>query len=64
MELVQNVFPTTIWQEGDHTDFVPEKTLGLRCLTKISATCVVVDVSKYLNILTLELSMIPERPPF
>ena len=43
--------------------FVPEEQLGLRCWTKILTTCVVVDVSKYLGILTLQDSTILERPP-
>ena len=40
----QIVFPTLITQVADQTDFVQEEQLGLRCWTKISATCVVVDV--------------------
>ena len=54
MELPQNVFSTRGQQEVDPTNFVREELLGLQCLTKILATCVVEDVSKNLDILTLE----------
>ena len=53
-ELFQIVFLPLIQQMGDHTDLPQEERLDLRCLTKISAACVVVDVSKYLDILTLK----------
>ena len=49
---------------GDHTDVVQEEPPGLQGLTKIWATCVVVDVSKCLDILTLEVSAILERLSF
>ena len=64
MELAQTVFPTLIGQVGDHKDFVQEEPLDLRCLTKIWANCVVVDVSIYLGTLTWEVSVILESPPF
>ena len=41
MELFSTCLPTVIWQVGDHAE------------AKISATCVVVDVSKHLDILSL-----------
>ena len=46
---------------GDHTDFVQEEPQDLQCSTRILATCVVEDVSKYLDILTLEFSITSER---
>ena len=63
-ELPQTVLPTIIRQVGDHAEFVQEEPVDLQCLTKILATCVVEDVSTYLDILTLEFSVILERPPF
>ena len=36
------------------TDVVQEERMGLRHWTMILAICVVIDVSKYLDILTLE----------
>ena len=51
-------------QAGDRTNFVQEEPLGLRCLTKIWATCVGEDVSIYLGIQTLEFLTTLERPPF
>ena len=55
------VLPTIIQQVDDGTDFVQEGPLDLRCLTKVWATCEMEDVSKYLDILTLEASVILER---
>ena len=46
------------------TNFVREETLGLRCLTMILDTCVVEDVSIYLDTTTWELSATLEHPPF
>ena len=46
---------------GDHTNFAQEDPPDLQCSTKILATCVVEDVSTYLDILTLEASVILER---
>ena len=43
--------------EDDRTDFAQEERLGLPCWTMISAICVLVDASTYLDILTLELSI-------
>ena len=52
IELFQIVFLTIIQRVGDHTAFVQEEQLRLQCWPKISAACVVVDLSKYLDILT------------
>ena len=56
-------FKSSFPQQSDHTDFVQDEPQDLRCLTKISATCVVEDVSKYLDIPTLEFWAIWEHPP-
>ena len=58
------VFPTRARQVGDRTDFYREESLDLRCLTMLWAAYVVEEVSKYLDILTLEASGIKERPLF
>ena len=69
-ELPRTVFPTinspasgcpyTFSQlVGGQTDFAQDVPRDLRCSTKISATCVVEDVSIYLDILTLEFKSIP-----
>ena len=44
--------------------FASRGTTDLRCLTKISAVCVVVNVSKYLDIVTLKFSFFWERALF
>ena len=50
---------------GVRTHFVQWEPQSLQCLTKMLATCVVVeDVSKYLDIRTLEFSVILERLSF
>ena len=46
------------------TSFVREEPLGLRCLTKVLATCVVEDVSIHLDIQTLEFWVMLDHPPF
>ena len=53
-ELPQTVFPTRNQQVGESTKFGREEPQGLRCLSMIWATCVVEDVSIYLDSLTLE----------
>ena len=63
-ELCQNVFPSKGLQVGDHVDFFQEEPLDLQCVTMILATCVEVDVSIYLDILTLEFWANLERLPF
>ena len=50
--------------KDDHTDSVQEEQLGLPYWTMILAICVVVDESKYVDILTLEFSIICEHLPF
>ena len=49
---------------GDHTNFAQEEPQDLQCLTMHLATCVVEDVSVYLDILTSEFCAIFERPSF
>ena len=61
---VPTEFFTLSLPQGDKTDFVQEEPQGLRCLTKILATCVVEDVSEYLDILTLEASVMLKRLSF
>ena len=56
------VVPTRGLRVGVRTNFVQEPR-GLQCLTKMWATCVMEDVSKYLDILTLEFSTIWKNPP-
>ena len=53
-ELSQIAFPILVLQEGDRTDSLREERLDLPCWTMILAICALVDVSKYLDILTLE----------
>ena len=57
-KLFQIVLSTIIQQVGDHTHFVQEEPLALQYLTKIWATCVEVDVPKFLDNLILEASII------
>ena len=45
-------FPIIVQPKNDRTDFVQEERLGLPFWTMMLATCVVVDLSKYLDILT------------
>ena len=45
----------------DHTDFVQVEPQDFQCLTMSLATCVVVDVSRSLDILTWEVSAMLER---
>ena len=64
IELFGIVFPTVIRHVGDHTDFVQQEQPVLQCSTKMLATCVVEDVSKNLDILTLESFKMLERLSF
>ena len=57
------VFPTRGLRVGVRTKFVQEEPLGLRCWTKILATCVVEEVPIYVDILTLEFWAIWEHLP-
>ena len=50
----QIAFPIRHQQVGWHSNFAQEEPLGLRCLTNILATCVVENVSTYLDILALD----------
>ena len=50
-ELSQIAFPTIVLPKDDRTDFVQEERLDLPYWTMIWAICVVVDVSKHLDIL-------------
>ena len=52
------VFPTTVLLRGVHVNFVQEVPRGLRCSPRISAICVVEDVSIRLDIVTLEFGAI------
>ena len=51
MELSRIAFAITVLQKDDRTDFAQEERLDLPYWTMIWATCVLVDVSKYLDIL-------------
>ena len=53
IELSQIAFTIKVLPEVDRTDFIQEERLGLPYWTMILAICALVDVSKYLNILTL-----------
>ena len=57
----QSVFPKIFRQVSDHKDLFQKEPLDLRCWTKIWATCGAVDVSTYLGILTLEVSIMLEH---
>ena len=63
-ELSRIAFPIIVLLKDDRTDFARGERLGLPCWTLILAIWVLADVSKYLDILTLEASAILERPPF
>ena len=63
-ELSRIAFPTIVLLKDDRTDFVQEERPGLRCWTMVLATCASVDVSKYLDIPTLEFSKTSVHPPF
>ena len=54
IELPRIVFPTTILPMGVHIIFVQEVPQDLQCLHRISAICVVEDVSIRPDILTQE----------
>ena len=53
MKLSQITVPTIVVPKDDRTNFFQEEQLGLPHWAMILATCVSVDVSKYLVILTL-----------
>ena len=64
MELSRIAFLIKVLPEDDRTDFAQEERLDLTSWTKILATCAPVDVSKYLDILTLEFSTTMVQLPF
>ena len=57
-------FPITVLPKDDHTDFAQEERLGLPHWIMMLAICVLVDVSKYLDILTLEFLIMLMHLPF
>ena len=63
-ELSQIAFPIIVLQEDDRTDSFREERLGLPYWTMILAICASVNVSKNLDIPTLEFSMILVYLPF
>ena len=63
IELSQTAVPTIVLPKDDRTDFVQEERLGLPYWTMILAICAFIDVSKYLDILTLDL-FLPFLPGF
>ena len=54
-ELCQIAVPTIVLLKCNRTDFAQEEQLGLPYWTMILAICILVDVSKYLDILTSEI---------
>ena len=64
IRLFRAAFPITVKQVDDQTDFVQEERLGLPVKTKISATSVVVDVSRCQDVLTSVFSIELVRLPF
>ena len=54
-DFLKIAFPITVLPKDDRTDFAQEERLGLPYWTMIWAICASVDVSKYLDILTLEI---------
>ena len=61
--IFSNCFSQKVLPKNDHTDFAKEERLGFPYWTMILSICVVVDVSKYLDILTLEFTIICEHLP-
>ena len=64
IELSRSAFPIIVLPEDDRTDSVQGERLGLRCWPMTLAICVSVDVSKYLDILTLAFSITMVHHPF
>ena len=64
IKLSRIALPTTVMPKDDRTDSVDEGQVDLPYRTMISAICVVVDVSKYLDILTLAFSITLVHLPF
>ena len=63
-ELFRIAFLIIIRQVGDRTACAQEERLGLPCWTMILAICLLVDVSKYLDILTSEFITVMVHLPF
>ena len=63
-ELSQIALPTIVLPRDDRTDFAQEEQLDLPYWTMILAICALVDVSKYLDTLTLEFFITLTHPPF
>ena len=55
IEFSRIAFPTIVLPRNDRADFAQEERLGLLCWTMILAICVLVEVSKYLDIHTWSL---------
>ena len=64
IELSQIAFPIIVLPEDDRTDSFREERLDLPYWTMKLAICASVDVSKYLDILTLEFSITLMHLPF
>ena len=62
-ELSRIVFPIVVLPKDDRTDFAQDERLDLPYWTTIWAVCVSVDVSIYLDILTLEFAITMEHLP-
>ena len=61
--ILRIVFPITIQPMGDHINFFQDVPRDLQCLPMSLAICVVEDISKRLDILTLEFWPIWWYPP-
>ena len=64
IELSRIALHIIVLPKDDRTDFVQEERLDLPYWTMMLASCVLVDVSKYLDILTSEFSFTMEHLPF
>ena len=60
----QIAFPIIVLPKDDRTNSAQEERLGLPYWTMVQAVCVLVGVSKYLDILIVEFSIILEHLPF
>ena len=63
-QLSRVAFPMKVLPKDDRTDFAQEEQLGLPYWTMILATCALVDVSNYLDTLTLKFSATMVHLPF
>ena len=64
IELSRITFPTIVLPQDERTDFAQEEQPDLPYWTMTLAICALVDVSKYLDILTLEFSVSSVHLPF